>query len=116
MNKTLIFSVIITSVILVSGTLGFVLNDLDAFAQPATQVTICHVELNPPNEQTLTVGIAAAVAHILQHPGDSYLACGATPTTCEDDCLNRFTTTCGVNNKQCIRANELGTATCLADC
>ena len=32
MNKTLTFSVIITSVILLSGTLGFVLSNTDAFA------------------------------------------------------------------------------------
>ncbi len=32
MNKTLTFSVIITSVILVSGTLGFALSNTDAFA------------------------------------------------------------------------------------
>ena len=76
MKKILTLSAIITSVILLSGTLGFVLNDPDAFASKGggEKVDICHNE-----KKTINISVNAIPAH---------LAHGDFVGTCEDgpDC------------------------------
>lgn len=79
---TRIIIAIITSVILISGTLGFLLGNPDAFAANE-KVNICHFPPgNPENAQNIIVSINAVPAHIEEH--------GDFVGTCEDgpDCTN----------------------------
>ena len=79
---TKIIIAIITSVILISGTLGFVLGNPNAFAENE-KVNICHFPPgNPENAQNIMVSINAVPSHIEEH--------GDFVGTCEDgpDCRN----------------------------
>jgi len=80
MKKIFTLSTIMTSVILLSGTLGFVLDVPDAFAGKGggEKVDICHNE-SPSEKKTINVSINAITAH-LDH--------GDFVGTCEDgpDC------------------------------
>ncbi len=63
---------IITSVILLSGILGFVLSIPDAFAEH--KVTICHIPPgNPDNAHTIEVSENAVAAHLAH--GDTLGPC-----------------------------------------
>ena len=93
MKKILTLSAIMISVILLSGTLGFVLDVPDAFAGKGRgeKVDICHIE-SPSEKKTINVSVNAIPAH-LDH--------GDFVGTCEDgpDCShpsNEFRFECGV--------------------
>ena len=79
MTKTLTLFAILTSVILVAGTVGFVISAPDAFAalEPEPdrkKVTICHIPPgNPNNPQTITVSVNALQAHLAH--GDTLGPC-----------------------------------------
>src|SRR5262249_53663336 len=50
-------------------------------AKPEDKCTICHVPPGKPNNpQTLTIGCAAAQAHLRNHPGDCMGPCPCQPT------------------------------------
>lgn len=80
MTKTLTISAIITSVILLSGILGFSLSNPDAFAAKGgtAKVTICHIPPgNPANAHTITVSEKAVPAHLAH--GDTLGPCLPPP-------------------------------------
>ena len=74
MKKILTLLAIMISVILLSGTLGFVLDVTDAFAGGGEKVDICHIE-SPSEKKTINVSINAITSH---------LAHGDFVGTCED--------------------------------
>ena len=65
MKKILTLSAIMISVILLSGTLGFVLDVPDAFAGKGggEKLDICHIE-SPSEKKTINVSINAITAHL----------------------------------------------------
>jgi len=117
MNKTIAFSVIITSVILVSGTLGFVLSSPDAYAAPAPKITICHIPPgNPANPQTITISVSATLAHFTLHPGDSFGSCNAD-SQCVEQCLFKAVRQCFPGQTECIIENVVAVSACVeANC
>jgi len=93
-----------------------VLSDSASAAKP-TEVTICHRESNPPNEQTITVGVAAAAHHILHHPDDDVGACigGVSDRDmCIADCFFQNTEVCFVGDKKCQAENLSSALKCIA--
>ena len=76
MKKILTLSAIMISVILLSGTLGFVLNVTDAFAGKGggEKVDICHIE-SPSEKKTINVSVNAIPAHLAH--GDFVGTCEA---------------------------------------
>ena len=115
MTKTLVMSAIIISVILVAGTVGFVISSPDVFAA-AEKVTICH-KPGTPAEQTLEVAQAAEQAH-LNH-GDFIGSCEAPPPPGDEG--NIITCICELGEGQfcdatsCLEAPQFCTDFCTSN-
>ena len=133
-SMTKIIIAIITSVILISGTLGFVLGNPNAFAENE-KVNICHFPPgNPENAQNIMVSINAVPSHIEEH-GDFVGTCEGGPDcrnfpdqpacegpTCAERCklgALKVYETCiatGEDQARCELARDAFLKTCLATC
>jgi len=106
---------IITSIILLSGTFGFVLSN-SASAAPDPKVTICHFPPgNQPNVQTITVGFTSVPFHVVLH-GDYVGDCtdDSTELMCKLGCVDpqRQFEQCIVGTDECTQK----WIECAADC
>ena len=123
--KTLTLAAIITSVILLAGTLGFVISSPDAFARAppgggggAEKVTICH-KPGTPAENTITVSVNALPAHIAH--GDFIGTCEEPTTPDFLECFCRDGTVKGACIASCDifdcteLCGEIALGRCLAD-
>jgi len=119
MNTTLTFSVIITSVILVSGTLGIVLSN-SASAAPEEKLEICHIPPgNPANVQIITVGIKAALNPHFQLHGDSLAIDGnCNNLQCKNACTFQRVSACffGEDPIACFERNFDSIDQCSQNC
>ena len=87
MKKILTLSAIMISVILLSGTLGFVLDVTDAFAGGGEKVDICHNE-----KKTINVSVNAIPDHLAH--GDFVGTCEGGPDCSHSS--NIFRPECGL--------------------
>ena len=107
--RALTITAILVSVVLISGTLGYVISSPDAFAANE-KVTLCHVPPgDPANAHTITVSASAVPAHLAH--GDTLGPCEQSPTP---DFLECFCSD-GTTGQACIAscsANDLCNSIC----
>jgi len=82
--------------VLVAILLGGLTLSQSAFAGASSEgngqekVTICHVDQETGEEETITVGKPAVRAHLANHEGDHLGPCVEEPMTCEEQCEEEF--------------------------